>query len=113
MRTTATMANGDIYIRNTVILLFLVKQASCLTRTPAAWEACTIGQAGSLSYGSACEKLPIVAIPITLKSFSWGVLSVQVQKLFELRITCGDLLWFGKFVIRQVIPPAASYRQID
>src|SRR5258707_7750847 len=62
---------------------------------------------------SACEKLPIVTIPITLKPLTRIVLFLQIQKFFELRIARDDLLWFREFVIRQVITPAARYRQID
>src|SRR6266567_1999321 len=62
---------------------------------------------------SACEKLPIVAIPIALKTFSRVVLFLQIQKFFELRIARDDLLWFRKFMIGQVITPAPRYRQID
>src|SRR5881398_2437161 len=69
----------------------------------------------SMSYYriSACEKLPIVVIPIALKTFSRIVFSFQVQKFFELRIACDDLLWFRKFVIGQIITSTATDREID
>src|SRR5207247_2271043 len=71
--------------------------------------------AGSMSYYhiSACEKLPIVAIPIALKTFTWIVLFLQIQKFFELRIARDDLLWFRKFMVGQVITSAASDREIN
>ena len=62
---------------------------------------------------SACERLPTVAIPIALKTFSRIVFSFQVQKFFELRIACDDLLWFRKFVIGQIITSTATDREID
>ena len=62
---------------------------------------------------SPCEKLPIIAIPITFKTFTRIVLFLQIQKFFELRISRDDLLCFRKFMIGQVITPAARYRQID
>jgi hypothetical protein len=62
---------------------------------------------------SAREKLPIVAIPIALKAFSGIVLSFQVEKLFELRVTRQYLLGLREFVISQVITAAAGYCQIN
>src|SRR5262245_18734466 len=59
------------------------------------------------------EKLLIITIPIALKTFSRIIRSFQIQKFFELRIAGGDLLWYREFVIREVITPAASDRQID
>ena len=44
---------------------------------------------------------------------SGSYLSFQAQKFFELRIARDDLLWFRKFMVGQVITPAARYRQID
>src|SRR6266487_6963900 len=67
----------------------------------------------AILYPSACEKLPIVAVPITLKAFSGIMLSFQGEKLFELRVARHDLLEFRKFMIRKVITSAASYRQIN
>src|SRR5437763_14824769 len=60
-----------------------------------------------------CEKLSIVAVPITLKAFSGIVLSLQVEKLFELRMARDDLFGFGELMIRPVITATAGYRQID
>src|SRR5438270_3309032 len=62
---------------------------------------------------SARQKLLVVAIPVTLKAFGGIVLSLQVEKLFELRITCHDLLGFGEFIVGEVIASAASSRQIN
>src|SRR5204862_3707571 len=62
---------------------------------------------------SARQKLLVVAIPVTLKAFGGIVLSLQVEKLFELRITCHDLPGFGEFMVGEVITSAASYRQIN
>src|SRR5882757_2184313 len=62
---------------------------------------------------SACEKLPIIAIPITLKPLARIVLFLQIQKFFKLRIAGSDLLGFREFVIRQVITSAASDREIN
>src|SRR5438046_6825190 len=59
------------------------------------------------------EELPIIAIPITLKTFSRIVLSFQLEKLLELRIACQYLLGFCELMIRQVITSAAGDRQID
>src|SRR6266480_64482 len=59
------------------------------------------------------EKLPIMAIPITLKALSRIVLSFEVQKLFELRVARHDLLWFCEFMVSQIIASAAGYRQIN
>src|SRR5437762_6069073 len=59
------------------------------------------------------EELPIVAIPITLKTFSRIVLSFQLEKLFELRIARQYLLGFREFMVGEIITSAAAYRQID
>src|SRR5207248_3744804 len=98
-------------------------QASCLsssTRHPCQFRKLQTGSlcdrsSWSVNYYriSACEKLSIVAIPIALKTFSRIVFSFQVQKFFELRIACDDVLCFRKFVIGQVITSTASDREID
>src|SRR5205809_7386730 len=59
------------------------------------------------------EELPIIAIPITLKTFSRIVLSFQLEKLLELRIACQYLLGFCELLIRQVITSPVGGRQID
>src|SRR5258708_19513604 len=62
---------------------------------------------------SACEKLPIIAIPITLKPLTRIVFFLQIQKFFELRIARDDLLWFPKFMVGPSITPTPSDRQTN
>src|SRR5438270_556547 len=50
-------------------------------------------------HASACEKLSIVTVPLTLKVFSRIVFSFEREKLFKLRITRDDLLSRRKFMV--------------
>src|SRR5437773_10345907 len=59
------------------------------------------------------EKLPIISIPIALKTFRAIVLCFQTEKLLELRVARHEPLGFRELVVSQVIASAASDSQID